>query len=676
MSFLNIWWAAAVAAVVVPALLILYFLKLRRRELLISSTLLWKRAVQDLQVNAPFQRLRKNLLLFLQLLVLAAAVFALGRPIIQTAVADEERVVLLIDRSASMNVREGNDSRLDQAKEQATRLVRTFNQRAGGWRSFLSLSGAKTRTQVMLIAFSDRASIISPFTSNTTDLVERIQGIERTDGRTDMSEALDLAEAYMAPPRRTTDKTPVSAEKPAKLILISDGRVANLDKLVLRSGTLELVRVGETRDNLGITTLRTQRNYEQPESLDIFLTVRNFGSGPAETDVSVFVDGTLRSVQPVKLSARPAAEAATSQPTTREARSDDTSARSLSFGLMLDRAAVVEAKLSRADALAADNAAYAVVPPPRRQRVLVVTEGRYPFLHDVIAGLPLLEYPFVTPAGYEAGNGGPYAVDGKSTFDVVIFDKYVPDKLPSGNYMFLGAIPKLKEIEVSGKLEKHALIWWDETNPVLRHVSLDYVYVGESQTVKVPRQAEVMVEGPQGPVLFRYAADGRQYLVLTFPIERSTWVSKLSFPVFVYNAIRYLGGGDAEAERGPVRPGETLRVPIPPGTDKLRLLRPDDSRATLVPDASGVAYYGGTERVGVYRAENGVPGFDRFAVNLEDDWESDVAPPSSPLKVGAAPVVELAAIKTATPEVWRWFIGAALALMLIEWWVYNRRVML
>src|SRR5512140_2917700 len=122
MSFLNLWWAGAVAAVVVPALLILYFLKLRRREQLISSTLLWKRAVQDLQVNAPFQRLRKNLLLFLQLLVLGAAVFALGRPIIQTAVAEEERVVLLIDRSASMNTREGNDSRLEQAKEQATRL--------------------------------------------------------------------------------------------------------------------------------------------------------------------------------------------------------------------------------------------------------------------------------------------------------------------------------------------------------------------------------------------------------------------------------------------------------------------------------------------------------------------------------------------------------------------------
>ena len=57
-SFLNPWTAAIAASIAVPALLVLYFLKLRRREMPVSSTLLWRKAIQDLQVNAPRRSLK------------------------------------------------------------------------------------------------------------------------------------------------------------------------------------------------------------------------------------------------------------------------------------------------------------------------------------------------------------------------------------------------------------------------------------------------------------------------------------------------------------------------------------------------------------------------------------------------------------------------------------------
>src|SRR6478672_4591550 len=97
-KFLNPWSALAGAAISIPALLILYFLKLRRREMPVSSTLLWKKAIQDLQVNAPFQKLRRNLLLLLQLLLLLALLLALSRPVSHLARTAGQVNILLIDR--------------------------------------------------------------------------------------------------------------------------------------------------------------------------------------------------------------------------------------------------------------------------------------------------------------------------------------------------------------------------------------------------------------------------------------------------------------------------------------------------------------------------------------------------------------------------------------------------
>ncbi len=82
MEWLTPLTAIYAAAVSVPLLLLLYFLKLKRREQIVSSTLLWKRAVQDLQVNAPFQRIRHNILLLLQLLMLLAILLAVAGPIL------------------------------------------------------------------------------------------------------------------------------------------------------------------------------------------------------------------------------------------------------------------------------------------------------------------------------------------------------------------------------------------------------------------------------------------------------------------------------------------------------------------------------------------------------------------------------------------------------------------
>src|SRR3954466_8942927 len=103
-------WAVLIG---VPITIIaLYFLKLRRRPVEVPSTLLWRRSIEDLHVNSLFQRLRRNLLLFLQLLAVLLAMLALAGPRMRGTVGAGQRYVLAIDESASMSASDVGDTRL------------------------------------------------------------------------------------------------------------------------------------------------------------------------------------------------------------------------------------------------------------------------------------------------------------------------------------------------------------------------------------------------------------------------------------------------------------------------------------------------------------------------------------------------------------------------------------
>src|SRR3954468_10206150 len=241
-NFLSPLSALIAAAIAVPALLVLYFLKLRRREMDVASTFLWKKAIQDLQVNAPFQKLRRNLLLFLQMLLLLLLCLALSRPVSNYTPGAGKTSVILIDRSASMAAKdEKNRTRLEEAKRRAKELVDSMTR----------------GSSATVIAFDDQAETVQPFTTDTQALRTAIDGITQTDRPSRLKLAYQLAQAQMA--FIPEQLRPGGAELPY-VWLYSDGRVTDAKEVTLRAN-LHYAKVGtDSAGNIGIVALSAKRN--------------------------------------------------------------------------------------------------------------------------------------------------------------------------------------------------------------------------------------------------------------------------------------------------------------------------------------------------------------------------------------------------------------------------------
>ncbi len=696
MSFLSPWMIAAAAGLTVPPLLLLYFLKLRRQEMPISSTFLWKRAVEDLHVNAPFQRLRSNLLLILQLLILLLAAIALGKPMLEQALSHESTLVLMIDQSASMTVAEANGlTRLEIAKREAKKLI----------------DGMSDDARAMIIAFCDRATVVSSFDTNREALKRKVDSIEQTQSKSTLSEAIALAEAYsqnliIGGQTTGSDIAPTSAAPAASAIIFTDGRVedaANVSLERIRSDNVEVVTVGKRDDNVGIIAMDARRNYEQPDLLEVFATVQNFGPEPVRCDAVLRVrdeDGIASQIDVQELSLAPGRLSSEDAPPESGADENAESKEASSSGSKRQAAppgsvaavafdefaytggGIIEVSLTVDDALVADNRAWTVINPPRHVDVLLVTAGNL-YLEKVFTGLPV-STKIISPAEYETLDDEALIEDGRSKFDVVILDRYSTDRLPQGNYFFWGSVPKIEGVSMGPRTEDVFIVNWDETHPILRHVNVETIQVYEEFPMQLPSDADVLLEGETSPVLSLLSRDGNDYLICSFPLimedaesgepmANTWWFAKIHFPVFVFNAVQYMSASVAPGAKSSIPPGEPVQVPVANRRKSLNIVRPDGTVDEVPTGGATSTHYARTRLVGVYEARGATAGQDRFSVNLFNQNESDISPAAS-FSIGASKVASGSRLTSVNRPFWQWVLLGILGVLLFEWIVYNKRV--
>ena len=672
-SFLTAQSAAIAAAIVLPALIALYFLKLRRKEYPVASTFLWKKAVQDLQVNAPFQKLRRNLLLILQLLLLLALLIAFARPVSFQKVTPGASSVILIDRSASMSTKDiEGKSRLDEAKRRAGEIVDSMPRNA----------------KAAVIAFDDSADTVQTFTTDQQLLRNAIRSIEGTDRLTQLKTALQLADAAIA----IDPEALRPGASGADIFLFSDGRIPDANNLTT-TGNVRYEALGSDKTkNVGIVAMSARRNYENPTDVQVFARLANFGPEPVQADVVLSI-GNIDHAGNDTFETSQVKQTATLLPVRwtedqrRESEKQGTIGRdSVEFKLELTTAAIIriEHKGVEGDALAADDVAQVIVPPPKRLSVTLVTNGNY-FLEKAMNALGLDKPNIITP--------DVYASNPPADSDVIIFDHISPKTLPqAGNFVYFGGLPPETPLKQLADVERPELVLfntddsvldWKRDHPLLRGLNMSRLFVAESMRLTLPPEAEVLIEGNKGPLVLLYRADRRTHLVVSFDVLQSNWPLRETFPYFLYNTMQFLAAGSELNLRESFQPGATGRLPrgnfarvVGGEPDAVKLIGPGENRSIKMPE-TGDLTLPPFARVGLYRTEPSVPQFERFAVNLLDDNESNIQPSAtSPGGLGTADSSRIASGPDRRRVDWWWWIvvAVALPLLFVEWWVYTRRI--
>jgi hypothetical protein len=605
-------------ALILPAILVLYLLKRKVEDQPVPSTLLWQRALQNREAVRPWEKLRRNLLLLLQLLAALLLVLALMRPAVPTEGVSDPHTILVIEQSASMLAREGDETRFARAVQTAKQLVEGL-----GSGQTVTLIEAGREPRVRIAQSGDRQA-----------LLRELQALVPQAGRSDTAAAMSLAAA-------------ISADRPGSgVIWLGDGRTEGFDPAALPaiSGSFRFMQMGTLRENTALAVFATQPADTGVEAL---LRIDNKGTRTSSGSAAIYDEANN-----LLDAGRFSVEAGESQALTFSALPDSPVYR-----------AVIEPDEPAQDGLVEDNQRWSVpFTAGVGKAVLVSLEGNR-FLHQALQTAGRLEVEIrQNPPGQE-----------EEARDLWVFDGLVPERLPEGNVLLIAPDRGAEWLPYSGtrELDRQPQAIAPDS-PLLKYVDWADVHVAKTSVLGEMAGMETLVRAGGEDLVRAGTIDGRRIVIVAFDLHDSDMPLRPAFPIFMQNAFSWLAPAQA-APIGSASPGDQLDIPLAGGAKNRVLIQPDGQRQELVVQGTRFLYQV-PDRIGLYRLqeefETGVQ--TRYFAVHPDERESDIAP-SGVSAAAQAKDQETPPDAPAGRREWTgWLAALGLLIVFAEWRVYQR----
>jgi von Willebrand factor type A domain/Aerotolerance regulator N-terminal len=616
--------ATALATGIVAGLVLttFYLLKLRRRRVLVPFASLWLSAGGERRSERLARRLRRWLSLLLQLIFVALLLLAAVDP--RSAQVDRagRTLLILVDRSASMSATDEEGPRLGRARAIARDLA----------------TGLGNADRAMIASFAAGVAAETGFEADAARLGPAVERIGPSEEPGDLGRALDFATAVLRGRPHPT------------LVLVSDGAFSPDDLARAASPSrlagvdVRFARVGRRADNLALLSFAARRYPADPSSIEAAVVVQSFRDWPSDVVLEISAGADARPVDRVRLHLAPHERL-----------------RHLLPDVAAPDTRLVARLADHHDDLATDDRAYAVIPGVARARVLRVGDADL-FLDGALLSLGGAVSVHRASARDVEATRATWA-----RYDAVIFDGVVPSPAPTaGHFIYLDPHGPASPFPERGRLREPIVSDTRKGHPLLRHVSLADLNIGEAHRLALGAGDEAVASALDAPLILTRARPDLRIVALAFDLRASDLPMRAAFPLLLGNALGWLGTPDG-AETASLRTGRSLRVVQPEGRAEAPVTDPAGATQIVAVTAGEIEIP--IARTGFYRIGSSMT----LAANLGDAVESDTTPAAHLIVGGKTLPPPDPPRRHARRPIWWWALLAAAALSLTEWWTYHRR---
>ncbi len=309
------------------------------------------------------------------------------------------------------------------------------------------------------------------------------------------------------------------------------------------------------------------------------------------------------------------------------------------------------AEIGLRDALPLDNRRFAVAPLSRELKILAITPR--PQAVASLRAIPGVSVDVIAPTDYEKSERAGYGLE--------IFQFSSPSTLPRTAALFILPPENSPLVQLGAPLASVNVTNWRESHVLTRYINFSLLHLPYARPLAPQVPGQVVMETTKGALVLAHEVQGIRYLTLGFDPLPYLGRSNLPMSIFTLNLLDWFfasSGAQTQAT------GE----PIPLGTSR-------GGEVVVTPKAQQIAlsgrqnYFSGTYFQGIYQVSRGR---DRqiFSRNLHDAGESDLRSPA-PIEIQGSALNGAGA--SMLFSFWPYLLLAALALLIIEWFINPRR---